>query len=89
MTIQPEYVGITYRLMARGLNVRRAKLEVTRPTKRDDNGNIVYTDSAERPTLVTFPADAVVNVALLLQSGAIAEYSAPTPKQVVEERGGE
>ena len=81
MTIEEQYVGVTYRQIAGHLKVSRGygrpKLDSARPRERNKDGNFVYTDSAEAPTLVTFDAECVVDVELLLRSGSIVEYEAP------------
>lgn len=87
MTIEAQYIGVTFRQIASHLKVRRGpglpKLDSERPRKRNKDGNLIYTDSDAAPTLIIFDADCGVDVGLLLQAGSIVAYT-PTPVETTE-----
>ena len=95
MPIEPEYVGVTYRQIARLLRVPRGggrpKIVSERPAREDREGNVIYQDSSDAPTLITFDADCIVDVGMLLQAGAVMPYVAPvaTPAKLPKAREGD
>ena len=88
--IEPQYVGVTYRQIAHLLRVKRGpgreRLISERPRK-EIKGMPVYTDSPEQPTLVTFDEHCRVDVAMLLRTGAVVEWTAPAPKAAKRPEG--
>jgi hypothetical protein len=80
-----EHEAGTYRQIADTLRWKRGRLRVKSVRPVDDK-NEHYTDSPDRPTLVTFETgDEWVNVPMLLKQGAIAQYSPPKKTRVVHE----
>ena len=77
----------TYRQLTFRLRVQRGPgkkdLVSERPMKLV-KGNRVYTDSDEKPTLVSFDEHCQVNIPGLLRGGAIMEYTPPKAKKGVK-----
>ena len=74
------YRQITYKLrVSRGLG--KPDLVSARPSKKDKQGNRIFTDSDENPTLVTFDEDCILtDLPFWLQVGHLQEYNPPKPK---------
>jgi len=78
-------MSTTYRVLTARLRVKRTdgqpRLDVARPV--DQHGR--FTDSADQPTLITLDAHCRVDVAYLLQIGAIVPLAeVPVPPIVPE-----
>jgi len=76
------YRQITYKLrVSRGPG--RSDLVSTRPCKTDKHGNRTYTDSDEKPTLVTFDEHCrIADLPFWLEVGHLVEYTPPKAKEV-------
>lgn len=74
------YRQITYKLrVSRGPG--RPELVSARPCKKDKHGNRVYTDSDEKPTLVTFDEHCILtDLPFWLAVGHLEEYTPPVVK---------
>lgn len=79
------YRQITYKLRV-GRGPGRPDLVSVRPCTKDKHGNRHYTDSDEKPTLVSFDEHCLIaDLAFWLKVGHLVEYT--PPKKEVRPRG--
>jgi hypothetical protein len=81
----PKFCG-TYRQIAKTLKISN---KAGHPPKRQTRqvGGDGYSDSAEKPTLITIDPWDEVNIQGLLNSGAIVPYSPPVASKKEKTRG--
>lgn len=80
------YRQITYKLRV-GRGPGRPDLISVRPCKKDKHGNRVYTDSEEKPTLVTFDEHCdLQDLDFWLKVGHLVPYTPPVVKARKEVR---
>lgn len=81
-------MGKTYRQITYKLRVSRGpgrpELVSVRPGKKDKHGNRIFTDSDEKPTLVTFDENCILtDLPFWLEKGHVKEYTPPVVRKEV------